>query len=509
MILYQLWRFVTPGLTRSERRLIWPMLIGSIILFAIGISIGYFVIPYALEFLLGLSLPGVETQLRLSEYVSFVSTVMLAFGLAFQFPVLLLVLARVRDPQLQIPLRAASLGGPAHRAVRDHHHAGRRPAELLGAVARDVRAVRGHAPDHSHHGQVSVWLFTDARMDAHAQPGHPESPDRRRAAASGVRSAAGDALVEPPVELIDAVTLAAIHDPRHVALLDEAAAQGGGWADADTYLAQGSMTAARLAAGATLQAALAVASGAATVAFAVVRPPGHHAGRSAISGFCVLNNIAIAVAGLRRRGLAQRIAVIDWDVHHGDGTQAIFDDDPDLCYASTHQSPFYPGTGARSESGIGPGRGTKHNRPLPAGSGDEAFIDAWTDLLAEIEDFRPEAILVSAGYDAHVDDPLAELAVTEAGFETVARLVGSLAARTESARRRAHAGGRIRPRGARGLRCSVSEGSARRPGHRSGACLSTGYTREPIGTRRGQWRARHPSTTDPRWTRRARRSPTR
>ena len=276
---------------------------------------------------------------------------------------------------------------------------------------------------------MSVWLFTDARMDAHAQPGHPESPDRRRAAARGVRSAAGDALVEPPVEPIDSVTLSAIHDPRHVALLDEAAAQGGGWADADTYLAQGSMTAARLAAGATLQAALAVASGAATVAFAVVRPPGHHAGRSAISGFCVLNNIAIAVAGLRGRGLAQRIAVIDWDVHHGDGTQGIFDDDPDLCYASTHQSPFYPGTGARSESGIGRGRGTKHNRPLPAGSGDEAFIDAWTDLLAEIEDFRPEAILVSAGYDAHVDDPLAELTVTEAGFETVARLVGSLAAR--------------------------------------------------------------------------------
>lgn len=167
------------------------------------------------------------------------------------------------------------------------------------------------------------------------------------------------------------------------------------------------------------------------MAFAAVRPPGHHAGRSAISGFCVLNNIAIAVAGLRGRGLAQRIAVIDWDVHHGDGTQGIFDDDPDLCYASTHQSPFYPGTGARSESGIGRGRGTKHNRPLPAGSGDEAFIDAWTDLLAEIEDFRPEAILVSAGYDAHVDDPLAALAVTEAGFETVARLVGSLAARTD------------------------------------------------------------------------------
>ncbi len=247
----------------------------------------------------------------------------------------------------------------------------------------------------------------------------------------GVRSGAGEALVEPSVELIDEATLSAIHDPRQVALLDRAAARGGGWADADTYLAEGSMTAARLAAGATLQAALAVASEAADVAFAVVRPPGHHAARSQASGFCLLNNIAIAVAGLRTRGLAQRIAIVDWDVHHGDGTQAIFDDDPDLCYASTHQSPFYPGTGARSETGRGPARGTKHNRPLPAGSGDEAFLAAWGDLLVAVEEFRPEAILVSAGYDAHVADPLAALAVTEAGFETLARRVGSLSARLE------------------------------------------------------------------------------
>ncbi len=166
------------------------------------------------------------------------------------------------------------------------------------------------------------------------------------------------------------------------------------------------------------------------MAFAAVRPPGHHAARGRGSGFCLLNNVAIAVAGLRARGIAERVAIVDWDVHHGNGTQAIFDADPALCYTSTHESPHYPGTGARDETGVGAAAGTKHNRPLPPGSGDEAFVAAWRDeLLPAIEAFAPEAILVSAGYDAHADDPLAALEVTEAGFEAVAVLVGALSAR--------------------------------------------------------------------------------
>lgn len=276
---------------------------------------------------------------------------------------------------------------------------------------------------------MSVWLLTDAAMDAHATPGHPERPDRRAAVADGVRDAAGVDLLEPAVEPIDRASLEAIHDPAYLAVLEEAGARGGGWLDADTYLAEGSLEAARLAAGGTLQAAISAATGDAEVAFAVVRPPGHHASRSRGSGFCLLNNLAIAVAGLRGRGLAERIAVVDWDVHHGDGTQAIFDADPSVCYASTHQSPLYPGTGARSESGSGAARGTKHNRPLPPESGDEAFCDAWIELIPIIEAFGPDAILVSAGYDAHVDDPLANLEVTEQGFETVAELVGALSVR--------------------------------------------------------------------------------
>lgn len=277
---------------------------------------------------------------------------------------------------------------------------------------------------------MSVWLLTDAAMDAHGTPGHPERPERRDAVAAGVRDAAGDALVEPAAQEVDEASLAAIHDPGYVAALVNAEAAGGGWLDPDTYVVAGSLHAARLAAGATVQAALAVASSEAEVAFAVVRPPGHHASASRGTGFCLLNNVAVAVAGLRRRGLAQRVAVVDWDVHHGDGTQAIFDADPDVCYASTHQSPLYPGTGRRDERGVGPASGTKHNRPLAPESGDDAFVDAWgAELLPAIEAFAPDAILVSAGYDAHAADPLAGLRVTEDGFGEVATLLGALTAR--------------------------------------------------------------------------------
>jgi acetoin utilization deacetylase AcuC-like enzyme len=275
-----------------------------------------------------------------------------------------------------------------------------------------------------------VWLLTDAGMDDHAAGGHPERPDRREAAAVGVRDAAGDALVEPSVEPIGGAEARLVHDAGYLDLLTAAAAQGGGWLDGDTYLGPGSVEVARLAAGATVQAARAVAAGEAAIAFAAVRPPGHHARSDRASGFCLLNNVALAVACLRHDGSAQRIAIVDWDVHHGDGTQEIFDTDANLLYTSTHQFPFYPGTGSAAESGRGAASGTKLNRPLLAGDGDEAFTAAWVDeLIPAVEAFAPDAILVSAGYDAHAADPLAELTVTEAGFEVVATALGGAARR--------------------------------------------------------------------------------
>jgi acetoin utilization deacetylase AcuC-like enzyme len=261
-------------------------------------------------------------------------------------------------------------------------------------------------------------------MDAHGVPGHPEEPARREAAAAGVRVAAADRIVEERPEPASDTDITRVHDAAYLALLIEAEGRGGGWLDPDTYLVPESLLAARLAAGATLRAATAAAGGEVTVAFAAVRPPGHHARRDRGSGFCLFNNIAVAVAGLRAEGGARRIAIIDWDVHHGDGTQAIFHGDPDLIYASTHQYPFYPGSGAEGDGGGGSAR----NHTLRAGDGDDAFVAAWRDeLLPAVEAFGPDAIVVSAGYDGHAADPLAELAVTEAGYEAVGRALGEVA----------------------------------------------------------------------------------
>jgi acetoin utilization deacetylase AcuC-like enzyme len=278
-----------------------------------------------------------------------------------------------------------------------------------------------------------VLLITSARTDGHAAPGHPERPERRAAVAAGVRDGALDAgarLDEVEARPADDEELLRVHPEALIEQLDAIVGRGGGWIDADTYVTAASGDALRLAAGATIDAALAVAAGQARVAFAVNRPPGHHASASQPSGFCLVNNVAVAVAALRAGEHAWRIAVLDWDVHHGDGTQALFEADPDLCYASTHQMPLFPGTGAPDETGIGAARGTKHNAPLAPGSDDDAFVAAWRDrLLPAIEDFAPEAILVSAGYDAHAMDPLADLRVTEVGYEAVGRELGALAAR--------------------------------------------------------------------------------
>jgi len=275
-----------------------------------------------------------------------------------------------------------------------------------------------------------VWLFTDDRMDGHASAGHPERPERRLAAVDGVRDGAGDELVEASFDQPAESELAAIHRPAYLALLKDGSDRGGGWLDGDTYLGPSSYEVACLAAGATVAAARAAVAGEAAVAFAVVRPPGHHAAADHGSGFCILNNIAIAAAALRSDGVARRIAIVDWDVHHGDGTQDLFDADPDLLYASTHQSPFYPGTGSASERGSREAIGTKINRPLLAGDGDDAFVAAWVDeLLPAVEAFAPEAVLVSAGYDAHAADPLAELSVTTEGFGAVAQALGRSVAR--------------------------------------------------------------------------------
>lgn len=213
----------------------------------------------------------------------------------------------------------------------------------------------------------------------------------------------------------------AVHVPELLTQIVRASS-GSAWLDPDTYTVPESPGLARRAAGAVLSATEAVLDGDARNAFVAVRPPGHHATPDRAMGFCLLNNVAIAAAAALERGVA-RIAILDWDVHHGNGTQARFAGDPRVLYASTHQSPLYPGTGDVWESGAGEDRATLINVPLPPAAGDRALTSAYRDLiLPEMERFRPELVLVSSGWDAHARDPLAMLEVSTAGFTEVARM---------------------------------------------------------------------------------------
>jgi acetoin utilization deacetylase AcuC-like enzyme len=270
-----------------------------------------------------------------------------------------------------------------------------------------------------------IALLVNPEQAAHAAAGHPERPERVTAILDAIKRAdlgLAPQLATPAAEpLIDAV-----HEVSYVQRLDTAAARGGGYLDADTYMTALSMLAARSAAGAVVEGVTQVLAGTVSTAFAVVRPPGHHAERARAMGFCLLNNVAIGVAAARAQGI-RRIAIIDFDVHHGNGTQHTFQEDPDLFYASTHQFPFYPGTGAASERGP---HGTIHNLPLAAGSGDREFLNAYEKTVEPaLDTFKPELILVSAGFDAHQDDPLAGLEVTTDGYGELAALIAGWAGR--------------------------------------------------------------------------------
>ncbi|MCD6145804.1 MAG: histone deacetylase [Methanosarcinales archaeon] len=213
-----------------------------------------------------------------------------------------------------------------------------------------------------------------------------------------------------------------VHDPEYINKVKEYSEREMPL-DPDTVLCRESYHAALLAAGGMISA---VDDGR---AFALVRPPGHHALSDRGMGFCLFNNIAIGARHAQRTGY-DRVLVVDWDVHHGNGTQHIFYDDPSVFYFSVHQYPHYPGTGSAGETGSGAGQGYTLNVPLPAGSGDAEYVNVFRNILipAALE-FDPDIVLVSAGFDAHIDDPLAGMAVTTAGFGRLASIVSSIADR--------------------------------------------------------------------------------
>lgn len=280
----------------------------------------------------------------------------------------------------------------------------------------------------------STLLFTDLAMLAHDPgAGHPESP-RRLARILDVLTTApitGTELRSPRKATREELLL--IHTPEHVAMIESHAGQSV-QLDPDTAMSPGSFDAALLAAGAALQATQAVQQGEANNAFALVRPPGHHATPSQAMGFCLFNNAAIAAEAARKAG-AERVLVLDWDVHHGNGTQDAFWRRRDVLYLSSHQFPYYPGTGAAHEVGEGEGQGFTVNVPLPSGQADPDYGAVFHEIFLPIaERFRPDLVIVSAGFDPHRSDPIGGMLVTERGFAAMASAVKQLAERCANGR---------------------------------------------------------------------------
>ena len=260
-------------------------------------------------------------------------------------------------------------------------------------------------------------------------PGHPERAERLTAICDHLRAAGlwGTLAHLDPVPATREL-LMMVHPPAYLDTIERACRHGPTALDPDTVASPGSWPAALRAAGAVTQAVDRLAVGALDAAFCAVRPPGHHALADRAMGFCLFNNVAIGARYAQRRHNLTRVLIVDWDVHHGNGTQAIFYDDPSVLYCSTHQWPCYPGTGRRDETGQGPGAGFTMNAPLPAGAGDADVLRAFRDaLLPKALAFKPNLVLISAGFDAHRDDPLAGLAVTEAGYAELTRLVRQVA----------------------------------------------------------------------------------
>ena len=268
-------------------------------------------------------------------------------------------------------------------------------------------------------------VFTDPRCLGHLAPrGFPERPERLSGIVGHLRQRGWD-LVEGTSseggrdrapEAVAAV--AAVHEERYVERFGRAAERGDSLLDsADNPLSEGTWEASWAAVETILAAADHSAAG--NRAFAAVRPPGHHAERAVAMGFCFFNGVAVAAEHLRRRHGAERVAIFDWDVHHGNGTQHLFESRADVFYASTHQYPFYPGTGAASETGIGEGEGATLNVPLPAGTDDARYAEAIQGrVIPAIRNFRPDVLLVSAGFDAWRHDPLGGMEVSEEGFRS-------------------------------------------------------------------------------------------
>ncbi|HUS94609.1 MAG TPA: histone deacetylase [Patescibacteria group bacterium] len=265
----------------------------------------------------------------------------------------------------------------------------------------------------------------------HRELGHPENPERLQAVLEMLtlhRPGVGLYALEPVTADVD--QLAMVHDQKLISLIKNNCARGDGHLDADTYITAASFEQATLAVGTACKLVDTVMEQEADNAFAIVRPPGHHAERRKVGGFCLFNNIAVAARHVQTKHNLDRVMIIDFDVHHGNGTQDIFYDDPNVLFVSLHlHYPFfYPGSGGAEETGVGAGSGSTLNVPLPPGAGDAAYEQAFRQVVIPLaRRFGPEFILVSAGFDAHWIDPLAAAGLSLSGYSLIARQISLLA----------------------------------------------------------------------------------
>ncbi|MDH4185459.1 MAG: histone deacetylase [Nitrospira sp.] len=282
------------------------------------------------------------------------------------------------------------------------------------------------------------FVYHPAYLEHDMGAGHPESPDRLRAIMQRLEQSGTAARltgIEPRKAEDEWIT--EIHTASYLERLKALApARGRVSLDPDTSMSPGSLTAAYLAAGGALAAVDAIMSREVDHVFCAVRPPGHHAEAGHAMGFCLFNNVAIAARYVQKRYGLSRVLIVDWDVHHGNGTQHSFEDDASVLFFSTHQYPHYPGTGRATERGRGGGEGFTINVPMEAGEGDEEYRAVFQKTLVPAADaFKPEFVIISAGFDAHQDDPLASMGLTEDGYADLTGIVADIARR--------HAAGRI------------------------------------------------------------------
>ncbi|MBH0202704.1 MAG: histone deacetylase [Nitrospira sp.] len=281
-------------------------------------------------------------------------------------------------------------------------------------------------------------VYHPAYLEHDMGSGHPESPGRLRAIMQRLEESGTAArLVRIEPRRAEDEWITQVHTPNYVALLNRQAPTSGRISlDPDTSMSPGTLQAAYLAAGGALAAVDAIMAQRVDHVFCAVRPPGHHAEAGRAMGFCFFNNVAIAARYVQKKYGLTRVLIVDWDVHHGNGTQHSFEDDPSILFFSTHQYPHYPGTGRGTERGTGAGEGFTINVPMEAGEGDDDYRAVFQKVLvAAADDFKPEFVVISAGFDAHKEDPLASMGLTESGYAELTEIVAGIAKR--------HAMGRI------------------------------------------------------------------